>query len=342
MPLLRDEPLARHTSFRLGGAARSFTECTTEAELIAEVTAANHDALILGGGSNVLVADGVIDRPVIAVRTRGVAVDVDACAGAWVTVAAGETWDALVERAVGEGWCGIEALSGIPGLVGATPIQNVGAYGQEVASTVARVRAFDRLTKSVITIAGPDCGFDYRWSMFKAEPGRYVVLDVAFQFKLGDRSEPVRYAELARALGVAEGERAPLSEVRSAVLELRGSKGMVLDDNDHDSWSAGSFFLNPVVENGFPLPDGAVTFPQTDGRTKVSAAWLIGAAGFERGFALEGSAAGISTKHTLALTNRGGASAADVLALARVVRDGVSQRFGITLEPEPMLIDCAL
>ena len=331
--------VAELTTLRTGGVAATVMECDTE---VRTVIAEGGDPLILGGGSNMVVADEPLQRPVVAIRTRGFAVDTSDCAGAWVTVAAGEPWDDLVASAVDEGWAGLESLSGIPGLVGATPIQNVGAYGHEVSATIARVRAYDRRNDRIETFATADCGFDYRSSRFKAEPGRFVVLDVAFQLPLGSLSPPVRYGELARALGCDVGERAPLADVRSAVLALREGKGMLLDENDHDTWSVGSFFLNPFVAPTDTVPSGAVTFEQPDGRVKVSAAWLIEAAGFGRGFALLHSRAAISTKHTLALTNRGGATTDDVLALARVVRDGVQRRFGITLDPEPTLVGCAL
>jgi UDP-N-acetylmuramate dehydrogenase len=263
-----------------------------------------------------------------------------------VTAAAGENWDRLVERAVSSGWVGIEALSGIPGSVGATPIQNVGAYGQEVAETVASVRTWDRVDRQVRTIAAADCGFGYRTSRFKADPARHVVLSVTFQFRTGNLGAPVRYAELARTLGVEPGQRAPLADVRRAVLALRGGKGMVLDPADHDTWSAGSFFTNPFLgeDQLSLLPAGAPRFPQPDGTTKTSAAWLIERAGFEKGHGLDrrGGRVSLSTKHTLALTNRGGATTEDLLALAREVRDGVEQRFGIRLVNEPVLVGCTL
>ena len=333
--------LAPLTSLRLGGTARSLLECASEAEIVAAL-AEHPAAVVLGGGSNVVFADGDLDIDVLAVRTRGVAADVDDCAGAWVTVAAGESWDDFVDVAVAEGWRGVEALSGIPGLVGATPIQNVGAYGQEVGATVARVRAYDRIDGKVVVLAAADCGFGYRSSTFKTEPERHVVLDVTFQLRLGSSSEPIAYAELARALGVEVGQRAPMSQVRAAVLSLRAGKGMVLDDADHDTWSVGSFFLNPVLAPGVTPPEGAVTFAAANGGTKVSAAWLISAAGFERGYSLPGSRAAISGKHSLALTNRGDATSAELIELARAVRDGVRARFGITLEPEPRLVGCSL
>ncbi len=341
MPARRDVTLAGHTTLRVGGHATAFIECDTDAEVL-DAVRGREPLLVMGGGSNLVVSDDAVNVPVVAVRTRGIDVEVDDCAGAWVTVAAGESWDGFVALAVTEGWRGVEALSGIPGLVGATPIQNVGAYGQEVGATVARVRAYDRTDGKVVVLAAADCGFGYRSSTFKSEPERHVVLDVTFQLRLGSSSEPIAYAELARALDVETGQKAPMSEVRAAVLALRASKGMVLDAADHDTWSVGSFFLNPVLAPGATAPEGAVTFPLVGGGTKVSAAWLISSAGFERGFSLPGSRAAISGKHSLALTNRVGATCDEVLALARAVRDGVRARFGITLEPEPRLVGCSL
>ncbi len=339
------ELLVEHTTLRLGGPAGRFVSATTEAELVEAVRradAAGEPLLILGGGSNLVVSDAGFPGTVVAVATRGTVADTGdeaSCGGVLVTVAAGEPWDDLVARAVESGWVGVEALSGIPGSVGATPIQNVGAYGQEVAQTVASVRTWDRTTARVQTFANADCGFGYRTSRFKAEPDRYVVLSVTFQFRQGDLGAPVAYAELARTLGVEPGERAPVSEVRAAVLALRAGKGMVLDAADHDTWSAGSFFTNPVVE-AQTVPEGAPAWPQPDGSVKTSAAWLIEHAGFAKGHGTE--LVSLSTKHTLALTNRGGATAEDLLALAREVRDGVESRFGIRLVNEPVLVGCAL
>ena len=340
-------PLSELTTLRVGGPPRSCVEARTAAELVSAVRAADeahHPVLLVAGGSNLLVADDGFDGTVVLVRSRGVDVlSCDACAGAFVRVAAGEEWDGVVERAVGEGWSGVEALSGIPGSAGATPVQNVGAYGQEVADTLASVRAYDRVERRVRTLAAVDCGFAYRWSRFKADPGRWVVLDVTFQLPLGELSAPVRYAELARALDVPLGARAPLGEVRSAVLALRHGKGMVLDVEDRDTWSAGSFFTNPVLDPAAAeaLPAHAPRFPAGEGRVKTSAAWLIEQAGFGKGHGLPGPAS-LSTKHALALTNRGSASASDLLALAREVRDGVRERFGVELVNEPFLVGCSL
>jgi UDP-N-acetylmuramate dehydrogenase len=295
--------------------------------------------LVLGGGSNLLVSDAGFDGRVVAVRTTGTAVDADDCGGALVRVAAGETWDPFVARAVASGWVGVEALSGIPGSVGATPIQNVGAYGQEVSQTLASARCWDRRDGVQRTFAAAECGFGYRTSRFKEEPGRFLVLDVTFQLVLGDLSAPVAYSELARTLAVSAGDRAPLADVRDAVLSLRRGKGMVLDEADHDTWSAGSFFTNPVLDPE-RVPEGAPTWPQPDGRVKTSAAWLIDHAGFGKGHGT--GAARLSTKHPLAVTNRGEATAADLLSLAREVRDGVRRAYGIELVNEPVLVGCRL
>ena len=341
------ELLSRHTSLRLGGAARRWIEATTEDELVAAVGAADakgEPVLVLAGGSNVVVADEGYRGTVVKVATRGLRADVDpsgdpSCSGATVTVAAGERWDTVVAEAVERRWIGIEALSGIPGSVGATPIQNVGAYGQEIAQTLARVRVWDRRLKGFRTFAAADCGFGYRTSRFKADPDRHVVLDVTFQFRQGTLGAPVGYAELARALGVSEGERAPAADVREAVLDLRRGKGMVLDPDDHDTWSAGSFFTNPIVEPT-RLPEGAPAWEQPDGQVKTSAAWLIERAGFHKGYGA--GEVRLSTKHTLALTNRGNGTTAELLALAREIRDGVEDRFGIRLVNEPVLVGCEL
>ncbi|QBX54861.1 UDP-N-acetylmuramate dehydrogenase [Nocardioides seonyuensis] len=350
--LLRD-----HTSLRLGGPAREWVRATTEAglvEAVREADAAGTPVLLLSGGSNLVVADEGFDGRVVEVATSGVHVDTDACeadtlaacGGVVLTVAAGEGWDALVDRAVASGWAGVEALSGIPGAVGSTPIQNVGAYGQEVAQTIARVRTWDRVAGAQRTFAAAECGFSYRGSRFKADPARYVVLEVTFQLRQGTMSEPVAYAELARALEVGPGERAPLAAVRESVLQLRSRKGMVLDDADHDTWSAGSFFTNPILEPGqsTALPAEAPRWEQGDGRVKTSAAWLIERAGFTKGHTSPsaGPRVSLSTKHTLALTNRGGATTAELLTLAREVRDGVEDAFGVRLVNEPVTVGCSL
>lgn len=346
--LLRD-----HTTLRLGGPAREWVRAATEQELVeavAEADAAGTPVLVLGGGSNLVVADEGFDGRVVEVATSGVVPDVEddgaVCGGVVVRVASGEGWDDLVATAVERGWVGVEALSGIPGSVGATPIQNVGAYGQEVSQTIASVRVWDRTLRGVRTFAAADCRFGYRTSRFKRDPGRHVVLSVDFQLRTGSLGTPVAYAELARTLGVEQGGRAPLAAVREAVLGLRSGKGMVLDAADHDTWSAGSFFTNPFLtpEQAAALPDDAPRWEQPDGRVKSSAAWLIERAGFGKGHGLDlrGGRASLSTKHTLALTNRGGASTEDLLSLAREVRDGVEAAYGVRLVNEPVLVGCEL
>ena len=350
------------TTLRVGGPVRSLHEPTAERDLIdavREADAAGEPVLVLGGGSNILAGDAAFDGRVVRDARRAVLVQDDgACGGVSVTITAGTPWDDVVARAVDEGWVGIEALSGIPGSTGATPVQNVGAYGAEVADVVALVRVWDRLEERVRSLARVDCGFGYRDSLLKrslrgeAPDGgtwrptpRYVVLDVTLQMRHGTLSAPVRYAQLAAALDVAEGERAPLEDVRAAVLAVRGAKGMVLDADDPDTWSAGSFFTNPILSAAAAaaLPEDAPRFAADDGRVKSSAAWLIERAGFARGFSVSADArATLSTKHTLALTNRGGAAAEDVVALARAVRDGVRDAFGVELEPEPVLVGVLL
>jgi UDP-N-acetylmuramate dehydrogenase len=314
-------------------------EARTEGELAEAVRSAYEPLLVLAGGSNVVIADDGFPGTVVRVLTEGVERD-----GARLTVQAGEHWDALVQRCVGEGLQGFECLSGIPGSVGATPIQNVGAYGQEVAETVASVRVLDRASGQIVEMSPQQCGFGYRTSAFKYHD-RHVVLAVTFAMREDARSGPLRYAELARALDVPVGGTAPLDEVREAVLALRRGKGMVIDPRDPDSVSAGSFFTNPILEEeAFAELERRAAehgrpprFPEPDGRVKTSAAWLIERAGFHRGYGDPGGIA-ISAKHTLALTNRGAGTAAELLALAREIAGGVRERFGVSLEPEPTLV----
>jgi UDP-N-acetylmuramate dehydrogenase len=340
-----DVALADLTSFRVGGPARRLVTATTESELVAAVSecdAAGEPVLVLGGGSNVLVADDGFDGTVVRVASGGITAEESGCSGAVVEVAAGEDWDRFVAYALDQEWAGgIECLSGIPGLIGASPIQNVGAYGADLSQLVASVRTWDRRTARRATFAAADCGFGYRTSRFKAEIGRYVVLSVTFQLPLASRSAPVRYPELARRLGIPEGGRVPTHDVRTAVLALRRSKGMVLDEADHDTWSAGSFFTNPVLDpvTADALPAEAPRYP-ADGGVKISAAWLIEQAGFGKGYGTP--PATVSTKHSLALTNRGGATAGQLLDLARQIRAAVQARFGVNLVPEPVLVGCAL
>ena len=364
--------LAELTTFRVGGPVAHYREVHSEEEFIAAVPAADDEGvplLVLGGGSNVLPADGTFPGTVVRDMRRGIrAESFSTCAGAAMTVPAGQPWDDVVAHAVQEEWMGLEALSGIPGTAGATPVQNVGAYGQEVAETISSVRVWDRLERRPRLLALADLGLSYRDSLLKRSlrdarvgggrvwgpTGRWVVLEVSFQLRLASLSAPIRYAELARMLGVELGDRVPARAVRSAVLELRRGKGMVLDATDPDTWSAGSFFTNPVVSiaQAASLPPGAPRYPVADhtaihqiggapvpreGLVKTSAAWLIVHAGFTKGYGLPGRAA-LSTKHVLALTNRGGATSAEIRALAEEVRAGVRDAFGIELVPEPVIL----
>ena len=331
--------IAGLTTLRIGGPARRLVVAETEDELVEavrEADAAGEPLLVLAGGSNVVVADDGFPGTVALVRTSGVRLDGDE-----LRVQAGEEWDPLVARCVAEGLQGFECLSGIPGSTGAVPVQNVGAYGQEVAETVTWVRVLDRATGAVETMTAAECGFSYRSSVFKHDPRR-VVLEVAFRLRPDGLSGPLRYAELARALDVPLGGRAPLGDVREAVVGLRRRKGMVIDPADPDSVSAGSFFTNPVLSaEGFAALSARAAaeppgWPESDGRIKTSAAWLIERAGFARGHG--NGRVGISTKHTLALVNRGGATAADLVAFARTIADGVRERFGVELVPEPVLV----
>jgi UDP-N-acetylmuramate dehydrogenase len=339
--------LGELTTLRLGGPAARYVEAAGERDVIDAVRAADRagdSLLVLAGGSNVVVADDGFPGVVVRIVTRGVTGD-----GGCLEVAAGEPWDPFVARCVGAGLARVECLSGIPGSVGATPIQNVGAYGQEVAETIDAVRVFDRARDAVEELDAAACAFSYRSSAFKRERGRWVVLAVRFVLEPSALSAPVRYAELARALGVELGDRAPLGVVRDAVLALRRAKGMVLDPADPDSVSAGSFFTNPVLdEAAFSALEGRIAerlgpearvpaWPQVDGRVKTSAAWLIERAGFRRG---HGDAAGIaiSDKHTLALTNRGAGTTTELVGLAREIAAGVRDAFGVDLLPEPVFV----
>jgi UDP-N-acetylmuramate dehydrogenase len=323
--------LAELTTLRLGGEA-TVHEVDTLAGVL-EMLRAHPDARILAGGSNVVVADAGVTQPVLLMRATGWQQY-----GDQFIVSAGTQWDEFVAAMVTEGRSGIEALSGIPGSVGATPIQNVGAYGQEVAESIAGLRVLDRTTGEVTTWPADRAGFGYRDSIFKRNPADHVVLAVAFDLPLGS-SSPIRYAELARTLGVQVGESVPVADVRAAVLDLRRGKGMVLDPSDPDTRSVGSFFTNPIVD---AVPDGAPGWPQPDGRYKTSAAWLIEHAGIHKGFRLPGSEVAVSSKHTLALTNRGSGTTRQLLDLAREIRGRVQERFGVRLEPEPVLWGCAL
>ena len=351
MQELHDAPLAPLTTFRLGGPATRLVTATTDDEVIAAVREADEAGtplLLIGGGSNLVIGDKGFEGTALVLATKGYSLD-----GTSLELAAGEIWTDAVARTVEAGLAGIECLAGIPGSAGATPIQNVGAYGQEVSSTITEVVAYDRRTGETVTLANEDCGFSYRHSRFKSAPERYVVLRVRFSLEDAEGlSAPLRYAETARALGVEAGDRVPLASARETVLKLRAGKGMVLDPEDHDTWSAGSFFTNPILtDTDFAafrarvrerLGDGVEppAYPAGEGHTKTSAAWLIDKSGFTKGYG-DGPAR-ISTKHTLALTNRGSATTEDLLALAREVVAGVHEAFGITLVNEPVTVGVSL
>jgi UDP-N-acetylmuramate dehydrogenase len=320
------------------------TEDAEVIEVVREADASGTPLLLIGGGSNLVVGDKGFAGTALRLATRGIVLD-----GNRLEVAAGEVWSDVVTRTVEAGLAGIECLAGIPGSAGATPVQNVGAYGQEVSATLTEVLAYDRRAGQTVTLTNEECAFSYRHSRFKAEPERYVVLRVRFELEDADGlSAPLRYAETARTLGVEAGERVPLAAARETVLKLRAGKGMVLDPEDHDTWSAGSFFTNPILdEEAFAAFRARVrerlgeeteppAFPAGEGRTKTSAAWLIDRAGFTKGYG--SGPARISTKHTLALTNRGGATTEDLLALAREVVAGVREAFGVTLVNEPVMV----
>ena len=331
--------LSQYTSLRVGGPATRIVQVSTEAQIIAAIEeAGDTPILIMGGGTNVLIADKGFEGTVIRISNNSVQAEVDACSGATLTIGAGEDWDVFVQTTINSGFAGLETLSGIPGTVGASPIQNIGAYGHEVSEFVTRVRTYDRQEKALKTFTNSECQFSYRNSYFKAHPGRYVVLEVQFQLRIGEFSDPITYLELSKKLGIEPGDKASVVGTRAAVLELRASKGMLLSPDDHDSWSAGSFFTNPIISQqaADALPDAAPKWPLNDGRVKISAAWLIENAGMHKGDEVGG--ARISTKHVLALTNSGDATAADIAELAKRARDQVKAIFGITLEAEVNLI----
>lgn len=376
---------AKLTTMGVGGAPRDIIDVHSEDDFIDALKTVDAEAngdpsklLVLGGGSNLLVADDGFDGTVIRDRRQVIDVnDASMCGGVSVSVTAGHEWDSFVEHAVANDWMGVEALSGIPGTVGAAPVQNIGAYGQEVAETISTLTVWDRLEQRRRMFAVGEMSFSYRYSRIKASlsdpevaglpdgrtwgpTGRWVVLSVQFQMRPHSLSRPIAYGQLANALGVELGQRAPQKDVRQAVLELRRSKGMVRDMRDRDTYSAGSFFTNPIIstDDAARLPDDAPRYPVTDhtkinniggeapvvdGVVKTSAAWLIDHAGFSKGFKVrEGAPASLSTKHVLALTNRGGATANDIVELARTVRDGVRDTFGITLVPEPVFVGVSL
>ena len=335
--------LSDYTSLRVGGPATNFVEAGTDSEIIAAIEAAgDQPILIMGGGTNLLISDKGFEGTVIHVTNQALKAEVDACSGATLTIGAGENWDDLVVTTLERGFAGLETLSGIPGSVGAAPIQNIGAYGHEVSEFITRVRTYDRKAKAVKTFTNAECNFAYRDSIFKQEAGRYIVLDVQFQLRRGETTTPILYAELAKKLGVEVGEKAPVLATRKAVLELRAGKGMLLNSSDRDTWSAGSFFTNPIIsqEKANQLPADAPRWPMSDGRVKTSAAWLIQNSGIEKGLTHGG--AGVSTKHVLALTNADGATASEIAELAKSVQAKVREVFGITLEPEVNLVGISL
>lgn len=327
------------TSLRVGGAAKNFVSAGTEREIIAAIEAAgDQKVLIVGGGTNLLVSDAGFDGTVIHISNNQLTAEVDACSGATLSIGAGENWDEFVALTLQRGFAGLETLSGIPGTVGAAPIQNIGAYGHEVSEFITRVRTYDRQARELKTFTNSECGFEYRSSIFKKHPGRYVILEVQFQLRMGEMTEPITYAELAKELGVEVGEKVLTERARASVLKLRSRKGMLLDSSDHDSWSAGSFFTNPIVsaEVAATLPDDAPRWPMSDGRIKTSAAWLIEHSGIHKGDVHGG--AKVSSKHVLALTNGGSATSLEIFELAHQVRDAVLLTFGIKLEPEVNIV----
>ncbi len=349
-------PLSGYTTLRLGGPAARFVAATSAEDVVSAVRGADErgePVLVLGGGSNLVIADAGFDGTVVQVANSGNKIDSLGDGRVALTVEAGEDWDAVVCRTVEAGLGGLECLSGIPGSVGATPVQNVGAYGVEIAQLLISVDLLDRASGEVRTLGVGELALGYRTSTLKGTD-RAVVLRVRFELADGGLSAPIRYTELARVLGVRQGRQVPVADARAAVLELRRGKGMVLDADDHDTWSVGSFFTNPVVVDhelpevlariaGRVGPDTPVPrYPAGVGTSKLSAAWLIERAGFAKGHEGPGGRVALSGKHTLALTNRGTATTDDVLSLAREVRDGVRSAFGVTLAPEPVLVNCTL
>lgn len=345
-------PIAPLTTLRLGGPARRLVTAESESELVEivrEVDRRGDKLLMIGGGSNLVVADTGFDGTVVRIGTRGRSMEARGD-HVHVTVQAGEPWDDLVGSLVDEGLAGVECLAGIPGLAGATPMQNVGAYGQDVSDTIVRLRALDRKTGAVVAFEKADCKFAYRNSVFRGKD-QHVILDVTFALARSRESRPLKYAELTKALAVGEGMAAPLGKVRETVVTLRRAKGMVLDPSDPDTTSAGSFFTNPILDESAlanlrerAKGEGNVpVFAEPDGRWKVSAGWLIEHGGFKKGFQKDaGARAAVSSKHALALTNRGGATTAELVDLARTIRAGVKERFGVELENEPVFVGVSL
>lgn len=354
--------LSELTTSAVGGPAGKYVRAASQDAIVAavrEADAAGEDILIIGGGSNLVVDDAGYPGTVIHLTSRGVTFKDDGPApqSVLVRVQAGHPWDDFVAKTVARGLSGLEALSGIPGSAGATPVQNVGAYGSDVSQTLESVLTWDRVEGDYRDFSAAELVFGYRDSLLKHSTTngspRYVVLTVDFRLTTSELSAPVQYAELARAVGVEVGDRAPSEDVRREVLKLRASKGMVLDPEDRDTYSTGSFFTNPIVSQDVidALPENAPRYPTVvRSEFKTSAAWLIDQAGFGKGFGLEGTAgfeitqgrASLSTKHTLAITNRGAASSYDIVNLAKAVRKGVQEKFGITLHNEPLLINTSL
>ena len=339
-------PLAPLTTLRVGPVASRVITCTSTEQVVATLRHLDSQGaqalLVLAGGSNVVIADTLTDLTVIRLANDNIRIE-----GSFVRAEAGAVWDDVVVAAIAAGLGGLECLSGIPGSAGATPVQNVGAYGVEVADTITRVQLLDRSTGAVRWTPASELGFGYRTSVLKHSEAA-VVLEVEFALDASGRSAPLRYGELVAALGATADERVDPAAVRDAVLALRTRKGMVLDAQDHDTWSVGSFFTNPVVTPQYyqdlaDVADRPVPHYPAPGGVKLAAGWLVEQAGFGKGYPdVDGARCRLSTKHALALTNRGGAGAADVLALARAVRDGVRDVFGVTLIPEPVLVGCSL
>jgi UDP-N-acetylmuramate dehydrogenase len=362
---------AELTTLRVGGGARHWIDARNGDEIVSAASTARRsgdDWIALGGGSNLLASDADYEGTVIRVLSEGIHIESEGAEHTLVLVQAGHSWDDFVSWAVVNGLGGVEAMSGIPGTVGAAPVQNIGAYGQELAEVVHSLTFWDAQRDDVVTLTNADMDFSFRHSILKGAR-RGIVLDITFALtRVGTGPEalgrPIMFEQLASALGVAMGARQPLAAVRDRVLALRSSKGMVLDANDPDTFSVGSFFVNPIVSEQFSrtLPADAPRFPvgeeepprylapgedvpplSTQHRAiKLSAAWLIEQAGVRKGFALPGSGAGISTKHALAITNRGSATADDVLQLAKYVQSMVQSSFGVLLLPEPTLVGFSL
>lgn len=335
--------LRDYTSLRVGGEASRFVDASNEEQIIAAIVAAGDTPiLIIGGGTNILVADSGFAGTVIRISNNRTESEIDACSGATLTIGAGSDWDRFVASTITRGFAGLETLSGIPGTVGAAPIQNIGAYGHEASEFITQVRTYDRQKKAIKTFTNSECEFEYRNSIFKREPGRYVIISVQFQLRIGQESTPITYLELANKLEISQGDRASVVDTRAAVIELRRSKGMILDRNDRDSWSAGSFFTNPIISTTVAagLPEAAPRWAHGVDSVKVSAAWLIENSGIKKGHISGG--ARISSKHVLALSNGGNATAEDLCALAREVQESVRKKFAIELTPEVNLVGVTL